>query len=70
MEDCERLLSRWKDVSEKAAHTELYEAFQLDNGMVDDGLNGTDIFNHPTQRILVAGYRTFPSAIRWEFSAH
>lgn len=34
MEDCERLLIKWKDVSENDAHTELYEAFHPHDEMV------------------------------------
>lgn len=34
MEDCERLLSKLEDVSEKEAHTELYEAFQLHDELI------------------------------------
>ena len=67
---CERLLIKWKDVSETAAQTEVYEAFQLEDGMEIEDLLGTTIFKHSLSRHLVAGYRRLPSAIRWEFSTH
>lgn len=50
MEDCERLLIKWKDVSGKAAQTEVYEALQLDVEMESEGLLGTTIFKHSLSR--------------------